>query len=699
MKRNAKFPMEMLRADLVPLSIDEEKLTMDAVVAVHGFEYQAFNWSLGDHIQKLDLHTGLDVSRATDGAMPLLYNHEIDIGIVPEMSMDGDNLKATLQFSEHEELGVKLFKRYKEKTIRKFSVGLAPSTLTLLRVDEGSGQKVYLAQNIKVFEVTATGMPRNPKTYVLGRQRAEALEYECTIIDGEDDPMKTIPTELVLHLTKLKIEHALSDEFFQELLSKENMTKGDYSELVLSHVKGRNNPPSPAPGSASDPAPQAANLSLDVVMYLQKMKSQHNFSDEFHMQLLATPRSKAEYSDMILEHLSNAQPKPPVTSHVQLVKAETDKIIPLVTEALVHRYAIAAPKVKLADDNNFATFSFMDSARYILGRNGYETLGQSNAQIYKLIQGREDFAAITENFASRMLMEGYTSEEKSFLPFTRIRETASFGRNLRARASRAPMPQKVINGVVPTGNLGPNEIEEYRAWAYSYLITLTREALIDDDLGQFGEDVWNYGAQVSLFEADLVYSQIINNPVMMADGFKLFSAEHKNFGKGETLDENGLSTAREAIRAQLDVNGNRLNLIMRNIVVGSRLETVAEKYTYADVVPNSAAAVNPFARSIRRIVDTVMDPNEGVWFATTASTQAPIVELAYLKGQQGPYIMSDTDIRIDGRMFRYGIDVGVKVVDWRGIWINKVPTVPMKDPSADDTQRNRKTREPKETRE
>ncbi len=691
MKR-LKMPMQTVKAEFSPKSIKEEELTIAGVVAVNGYEFQTFNWEIGTYIQRLDFKSGLNILRAKDGAMPLMLDHEHDIGIVLDLNLLGEELTAEMQFSKFEDLGVRTFNRIKEGTKRKFSIGFAPKTLTLVQTDKETGMSTYAASDIEIIEVTVTGMPNNPKTYVLGKQKAENYEFECTIIDGEPDDMKTISTDLVLYLTRQKVEHGLSDEFFQELLSKDNMTKGDYTEMILGHVKGKR---SPAPDS---PAPVENSLSLDTVMYLTKMKSQHNLSDDFHMELLSKPRSKHEYSDLILEHLSKSQPSPPVTSNVQLVRAETDKIIPLVTEALVHRYAPATPSTPMRADNNFATFSLMDSARYLLGKSGRETLGLSNSQIYQLIQGREDFAAITENFASRMLLEGYTSEEKSFLPFTRIRETGNFGRNLTVRASRAPMPKKVIDGVVPTGDLGPNEIEEYRTFPYSYLVALTREAQVDDDLGQFGDEVWKYGAQTSLFEANLVYSQIINNPTMGADGLALFSADHRNIGKGEALDEQGLSAAREAIRAQLDGNSNRLNLIMRNIVVGSTLETIAEKYTYADVVPNSAASVNPFARSIKRIVDSVMDLNPTVWFATTATTQAPIVELAYLKGQRGPYIMSDTDIRIDGRMFRYGVDVGVKVIDWRGIWINKVPTTKMVDPSAETapTRARRSSKEAKE---
>jgi HK97 family phage prohead protease len=626
-----QLEMQTLRANVSPQSFDDDRLSLSAVVGVDGFEFDRYTWSLGKIRMKLDFNTGLDVSRANDGAMPLLLDHEINIGIVEQLRLDGGNLIADVLFTKEDELAVRTYRRMKEGTIKKFSFGFNVGSLTLVKRDEENDLDTYAAGDISILEVTVTGMPQNPKTYVLGRNKAEENSFTCRIIsnNGDSETMKV----------------------------------------------------DAAPTPAQD---KGKTIPVDTVLYLSKMKSQHNLSDDFYLELLSMENaSKDEFSTKILEHLSNAQPRTPVTSGVQLVKDETDKIIPLITDSLVHQYCPQHPKLtQLATDNNFATFSFMDSARYILGRNGRDTLGMSNAQVYKLLQGREDFSTITNNFANRILLEGYSSEAKTYLPFTRVRDTNSFGQNISSRASRAPALKKVLNGRVQEGALGPDELETYRVYAYSVLMALTREALIDDDLGQFSNEVWAFGYQTNLLEADLVYAQILNNPVM-ADGKKLFSADHKNIGKSVALDENGLSEARAAIRAQVDGSGNRLNLIMRNIIVGSDLETTAEKYTYANVAPSNTADVNPFARTTQRIVDSVMDSNKGIWIATVANTQAAIVELAYLRGQRGPYIMSDSDIGVDGRYFRYGIDVGAKAVDWRGVWISSEPK-PIADPAAEE---------------
>ena len=98
------------------------------------------------------------------------------------------------------------------------------------------------------------------------------------------------------------------------------------------------------------------------------------------------------------------------------------------------------------------------------------------------------------------------------------------------------------------------------------------------------------GRGMSLLESNVMWALLTSNPTMGEDGKALFHADHDNTGAG-AIGETALSDARQALRTQTDLAGNRVNLRPRYLVVPTALETAAQKQL-TSVVANTIGDVN-----------------------------------------------------------------------------------------------------------
>jgi HK97 family phage prohead protease len=611
-------------------SYNDDDLSFEAVIATESKALR-LNWDIGQFYERIILDDTLSLDRVKSGAAPLLYEHSEHIGIIEDAWIENRSLVAKLRMSKSDK-GRQVYSELKDGTLRKFSIGYTVGKLTLEERDAKTGVDVYRASNLTLYEATVTAMPADPAT---GVRSAEAISVPC-IIESE-----------------LKVKEQSMPE--TEMRAADT-PKVDTDTLIRAET--------------------------ERVQYLYRMQATHNVDASVIDDLVARRTPISECAKIILDSLQVRQEEAPIprATQVEMTRDASEKLVDAATVALIRRYAPQA-KLKAESGNPYQGYTIRQVMEEFVEARGVKTRGVNPNQIYRRAQGLQDFTVLQENFASRLLLESYQSTIRTFDPFTVRRPIGNFSENLRARPSRAPVLQRVgDDGTVAKGTLSIEEIEKYKLASYSTWMTLTRQALISDDLGQFTSDVWEFGQQAGLLESQLVYSQLINNP-NLGDNKPLFSTERKNIGGGAGLDIAGLSAARQALRQQTNAQGDRINLEMGVVIVGSALETIAEKLLTPTVVETNASDVNVFKGRFTLVVDSIMDANEDVWFACVPRERYPIVELGYLDGQEGPYILSDTTIDVDGTAFRYGIDVAAKILDFRGIWASKIPTNKINDPS------------------
>ena len=161
----------------------------------------------------------------------------------------------------------------------------------------------------------------------------------------------------------------------------------------------------------------------------------------------------------------------------------------------------------------------------------------------------------------------------------------------------------------------------------------------------------------------------------MADGNPLFSAAHSNLSAvGSAISIASLGAGREAMRLQTGLDGNKLNVRPSWLVVPAALETVADQFV-TQVTPDQAGNVNPFATGSRSALSVAAEPrlddNSSIsWYLFSEVSAIDIFEMAFLTGEEGPVIDSMIDFDTDGLKMKVRHTVGVKAIDYRGVYKN-----------------------------
>lgn len=119
-------------------------------------------------------------------------------------------------------------------------------------------------------------------------------------------------------------------------------------------------------------------------------------------------------------------------------------------------------------------------------------------------------------------------------------------------------------------------VETWALGSYAKGYRITRQALINDDIGVFGEIPARMGSAVIRREKNLFWALWTSNP-KLADGKEVFPSAHKNVtssgGGVPSVDE--IAKGRLLLRQQTDLAGNYLEMIRLVNTVSRR--TMVEK--------------------------------------------------------------------------------------------------------------------------
>jgi len=216
--------------------------------------------------------------------------------------------------------------------------------------------------------------------------------------------------------------------------------------------------------------------------------------------------------------------------------------------------------------------------------------------------------------------------------------------------------------------------ETYQLLTYGRIVSLSRQAVINDDLRAFDRMVTGFGGASARLENRMAYAQLTANAAM-ADAVALFHATHANLGSGagSVLQFSALSDGRKAMRKQKGLQSEELNLAPAYLIVPTDLEQTAYQLTSSQYTPATKTEVNEFRTggrtALEPIVEPVLDNNSATaWYLAANSSQVDTVEYCYLDGAEGPVIESEVGFEVDGLSFKCREDFATKVIDYRGLY-------------------------------
>lgn len=335
----------------------------------------------------------------------------------------------------------------------------------------------------------------------------------------------------------------------------------------------------------------------------------------------------------------------------------------------------ANPRHQLSDAARaFAPLTTLDLARECLTRAGISYTGLSPAQIVtRGLHSTSDFPAIFADTANRTLRDAYQAAPAPVKSLARQSTAKDFRAKTKVQAADMAKLQQVGEGGEYKYSTFVEGKESYRIATYGTILALSRQAIVNDDLGAFADLAGKLGIAAAEFESTFLVDLLVSNAGLgptMDDGNTLFHASHGNkAGTGAALSVTTLSDARLAMRRQTGINGRPIAVTPKFLLLPPELETTADT-VLAAITAATTANVNPFSGKLTPLVEPRL-ADTGRWYVVADPASAEGLEYSYLQGSEGPQTESEAGFDVDGVKVKVRLDFGAAFLDHRSWYTNE----------------------------
>lgn len=345
---------------------------------------------------------------------------------------------------------------------------------------------------------------------------------------------------------------------------------------------------------------------------------------------------------------------------------EGDKFRAAAMDGLALRAGVSVEKPANGADN-YREKSLMRLAEECLERDGISGVRhmQNEEILQRAMTGTGAFPGILSNVAHKSMAAAYQTAPTTFQFWTARGTNTDFKEATRYRISEADELEKLTE----EGEFKHAEVTEASAktsvTTYGRSFSITRKAIINDDLGALSRIPALYGAAARRGINKLVYEILTTNPTI--EGAALFHNTHGNLASGAINVEN-LGKAQAKMARQKNIGGKEsLNIQPAFLIVPPELRVTAAQLISSLVDPTKANATpNPFANELTVVADPELsDADE--WYLAAAPGILPCIEVTYLNGQEQPKMESAVQFDTLGIKWRIYLDFGVNLIDYRGL--------------------------------
>ncbi|MGP1456434.1 MAG: prohead protease/major capsid protein fusion protein [Veillonella parvula] len=573
----------------------------------------------------------INLERFNNGLGTALFNHDRDavVGHVEKAWIENNRGKALVRFDEDEQSNT-IFQKVQSGTLKGVSVGYMVNRYEVLEDKDTKSTNgrfngpAYVVTDWEPLEISIVSVPADP-TVGVGRS-AEEIH---TSIDTQEEEKSMDPKE------NLKTEEVKSTE-----PAETGITQADLAKAMEAERK---------------------RTSEITALF-------RDFDVEGADEAIVMGVSVDEARAMVMDQLRARNKGVSVT----MGEAESDKFRAAAQDAVL--MAAGIPVAEAAPGaQELRGHSMVELAREALQREGLKANFGDNMELARAaINSTSIFPAIMSNLANKSVMVGFNEAETTYQIWAGKGSNRDFKEAARYALSEAGNLELVPEG----GQFKQDSLGEASARTkvatYGKLFSLTRQAIINDDLGLFSKIATKYGSAAKRLVNKMVYAQLTGN-VKMQDNVALFDSKHGNVaGTGEALSVKAIAKAITAMRRQKGITGEAtLNITPKYLVVPPELEVAAYQ------IVNSTAAVdgvnsgvaNPYKGRFVVVSDAELtDPD--AWYLVADATQHDTIDVTYLNGVETPRLETRQGFEVDGIEYKVAFDVGVDAIDFRGLYKN-----------------------------
>lgn len=588
------------------------------------------------YTEQLDM-AGADLSRLNAGA-PLLNSHDdwtlTDIiGVVERAWIESGEGRAVVRFSEREDVAG-IVADVAAGIIRNVSVGYSVEEYHV--VERDGAPDTYTAVRWTPLEISLVPIPADPSAQV----RAEPEAYPVIITRAEQAPTSEA--------------HAMTDETVVNPAAPAEQQTVDHSAIR-------------AEGARAERERQAG-----IRRCAQAVRADAETMERFIAD--GTPLEQARAA-MIDAAASRDETTRINGAHATTTADSAERFRTGVERAILARAGMLPAAERAAEaGSEFRGMTLLEIARASLSRAGASATGDKLAVVGRAFTHTTgDFSNLLASTANKAMLKGWMEAPETFGAWTSTGSLPDFKATSRVDIGAFPALSLIPEGAEYTYATLSDRGETAQIATYGKLFSITRQAIINDDLNAFTRIPASMARAARRTVGNLVYAILTGNPTM-GDSVALFHANHSNLdtGGGSALSVTSLAAARVKMAKQTGQQAEPLNIQPAHLIVPVALRDAAAVILASEYNPdatNKLQAPNPVRGMVDVIADPRLDANSATaWYLTASPTAFDAIEVLYLDGNDAPFLDQQAGWNVDGTEFKVRIDAGVKAWDYRTLY-------------------------------
>jgi hypothetical protein len=281
-----------------------------------------------------------------------------------------------------------------------------------------------------------------------------------------------------------------------------------------------------------------------------------------------------------------------------------------------------------------------------------------------------DISTILSNVANKFLREGFNAVDMTPLRISAIRSVNDFKTVTTVSLTGDLQFDKLgSSGEIKHGTIG-EETYSNKADTYARMLAITRQDIINDDLGALTAVPRRLGRGAGLKLNDIFWTVFLNNSAF-------FTTARGNANEGvANMTVGGLTATETIFMNQTDPDGKPLGLLASILIVPTALKVPANTLMKSERLITGASVTigeaNPYAGRFRVESSPYMSNSSytgfsaAAWYMIADPAEMPVVEIAALNGRVEPVVeTADADFNVLGVQMRGYSDVGVSLQEYR----------------------------------
>ena len=611
-------------------SIDVEKRTAE-IIWTTGEKVLRRNWGSEPVHEVLDMSDNAVNLQSLNNKAPLLIDHngrsvQNQVGIIETGSAfirDGKGY-ATVRFSSTPDADI-IFQKVREGILSKLSVGYSVDKIEKFSKKDNDKYDTVVVRKWTPHEVSLVVFPADSKSGV------RSIEEEFFILNEEEEIMNT--------------EKRSQDKNIQENIILENKDNLNIKDI--------------------------AKRERERISEIEKLVKIARFDDSFARKLIDDEASLEDARIQIFQRMEEGHKQTPYMpaitggNPVEPIEKRNEAI----ANAILHRVDPASFKID-SSSARFKEMSILDVARYVTNS---DNLCNKMDVVHRALT-TTDFPILLSGLMNQKLRRDYDAVLKTYTPIVNETEAADFKNLVRDQMGDVPlMKKKPEHSEYERGYFSEAQ-ETYAVEEYGSLIEISRKTIINDDLRAMLRLPTKIAARAVELESNLVWGCLLNNP-KMGDGLPIFDQKHRNYaGKNSgagVISVETMNAAFEAMMTQKGLDGAPVTLPPKILIVPAALATKAKQFLQT-TNPTKDDDTNPFKNSLQIIIEPRLDlVSKTAWYLATDKNIIDLIEVAYLQNERGLFMESQADFNTDGIKLKCRLNMGCKVIDYRGFYKNE----------------------------